>query len=168
MKIAVCRTKVGSSAEAIYNAFINSLMMYGDTWVPVTCHKGFLSQEAIDRLEECDMSMQVCEGHLRDKDGKTRGSFFRSEMVEFQQLRNKRRLVFETGFVKNNTRLDIPPNQRYFQVGYDGMKGLAQCYNSNSPSDRWSTPQNVINFIFMYSEQTPLIFPKECQRESHQ
>jgi len=126
MIVGVCHTKV---PHVLYDAFIEGIKKHGDTHYDIVEHH----PEWRKVLRMCDVSMQICEGHLRSEDGGVVGNAFRSKIREQQIKNKKRRLVFETGFIKN----DATSGESYFQVGYDGMKRSSVFYGENSPKDRW-------------------------------
>lgn len=126
MIVGVCHTK---TPHMIYENFIEGLKLYGDTYYDVV--ETYRDWRKV--LDMCDVSMQICEGHSRSKEGSVRGNGFRTMIQEHQNKRKKRRLVFETGFIKN----DSVSDEAYYQVGYDGMKRKSLCYEKQSPSDRW-------------------------------
>ena len=122
--VGICYTKNSPNAIAACDAFAEGVEAAGDSHIKV------LSERTVRLLSRCDISVQVCDYN------KHCGTDFRYHISRIQKVQNKRRIVIDTGFIKNK-RSDENDLNRYMQIGYDGIKRNAKCYNQNSSQDRW-------------------------------
>ena len=124
MIVGICYTKDSPNAIAACDAFAEGVEAAGDSHIKV------LSERTVGSLSRCDVSVQVCDYN------KHCGIDFRYHINRVQKAQGKRRIIIDTGFVKNK-RSDEADLNRYMQIGYDGIKRNAKCYNQNSSQDRW-------------------------------
>lgn len=122
--VGVCYTKNSPNAIAACDAFYEGVQAVGDYAVKILTPKG------LHAVKSCDATVQVCDyNHHCGKD-------FRYYLNRYAQASNTRRIIIDTGFVKNK-RSDENDLERYMQVGYDGIKRKAKCYAKGSSQDRW-------------------------------
>jgi hypothetical protein len=123
--VGVCYTKNSPNAVAACDAFCEGVEAAGDYYVKIFNEKG------LRNLSECDASVQVCDYN------KHCGIDFRYHLNRISKLTKTRRIIIDTGFVKNK-RCDDNDLDRYMQIGYDGIKRHAKCYAEDSSLDRWA------------------------------
>ena len=124
LKVGICYTKDSPNAIAACDAFAEGVVVAGDSYVKI------FSERTVRLLPACDVSLQVCDYN------KHCGVDFRYHVNKIQKVQNKRRIVIDTGFFRNK-RSSESDLDRYMQVGLDGIKRNASCYNENSSQDRW-------------------------------
>ena len=125
MQVGICYTKNSANAIAACDAFCEGVEATGDHYVKIFNSKG------LRNLSACDVSVQVCDYN------KHCGVDFRYNLNKIARATSTRRIIIDTGFVKNK-RSDDNDLDRYMQVGYDGIKRNAKCYAKGSSLDRWA------------------------------
>jgi hypothetical protein len=134
MKIAICHTKLiaGQMAEA----FSLGIIKNGDSVEHVK------SKSDINKLEECDISFQIAEATRYEmycfysKPDKMKiGGYLKVAVKNKQKELNKKRIILDCGILFDDRYRSL--KKRYFSVGINGIKGGAEFYNKNSPSDRF-------------------------------
>ena len=123
MKIAVGYTKNRLATLAVINALAHGFKAHGDT-----SHK----IKQIADLKDDDYDAAVQYGEWNNGSNKVRKAIH-----NLCKETKTRKIIADLGLLLTdrataNTNLD-----RYTYIGYDKFKGLANCYNNNSPSDRW-------------------------------
>ena len=119
MKVGICFTKNTKDGTALTKAFAAGVVATGDKAVYIKTAKDVKS------LVECDVSFQVCQ----ETPGiKSPEDTLRHKIQKHQTKHNKRRIIADTNL--------IPTAEKYWSIGYDGVKGAAEFYNENSSSDR--------------------------------
>ena len=124
MQVGICYTKDSPNAIAACDAFSEGVRAVGDYTVKILNAKG------LHAVKNCDVTVQVCDYN------KHCGKDFRYYLNKYTKATGTRRIVLDTGFVKNK-RSDENDLDRYMQVGYDGIKRNAKFYAKGSSLDRW-------------------------------
>jgi hypothetical protein len=131
MKVAICHTKL--TAKPMIEAFSLGIIKNGDLVEHVE------SKADIYKLKKCDISFQIAEVtryemfcfHSNLDEIKKEGYLKVAVKKEF----NKKRMILDCGILADDRHR--PLKKRYFSIGVDGVKGGAEFYNKNSPSDRF-------------------------------
>lgn len=147
MKIAICHTKIGNDANAVYQGLEAGAKRHGDT--PIHCYsaQGFRDSRADvaimisyphfsrpDRLiEEYDFLQKEDVSHRIDS---SPINIFRREVLSFCNNNSIRPIFIDSGIIKCS-RERKGSKDNYYQVGYDCIKGLGIYYNDNMPDDRF-------------------------------
>jgi hypothetical protein len=156
MRIALLNTKDTHRARYILECFREGAASHGDEcfWVQDTGDMAL--------LERADVGVQVCAAnrHASDPLGK-----FRSDAEARMKDLGKRLLIVDTGFVKSQydhemalaTGVRVAPfdvkkpetfkavdTLVYYELGYDGIKGLADHCNRGVGPDRWNVLRRPI------------------------
>ena len=141
MKVAICCVKQKPDAVNCLKAFSDGVEKMEDE--PVWMAASY-QQLLEDFLIDTDVSVQVADSHptLVNKqlvylsyDPKDRTVHnFRRGIKEIQGRLNKRRIIIDAGLLYYDKQLG---DNRYYVIGFDGMKTYEMFYNENSPPDRW-------------------------------
>jgi hypothetical protein len=156
MRIALLNTKDTPRARYILECFREGAASHGDEcfWVQ--------DQGDMGLLDRADVGVQVCAAnrHAADPLGK-----FRSDAEARMRGLGKRVLIVDTGFVKSqyDHELALATGVRvaafdvkkpdtfkavdtliYYELGYDGIKGLADHCNQGVGPDRWNVLRRPI------------------------
>jgi hypothetical protein len=125
MQVGICYTKDSANGIAACDAFYKGVQAVGDSAIQILNPKG------LHAIKNCDVTVQVCDYN------KHSGKDFRYYLNQYTKASNTRRIIIDTGFVRNK-RSDDNDLDRYMQVGYDGIKRKANCYAKGSSQDRWT------------------------------
>ena len=125
MNIGICYTKNSANAIAACNAFTKGVEACGDSTVSL------FNNKSLGSLAGCDAVLQVCDYN------KHCGKDFRYYIKERCKALGKKRIILDTGFVKNK-RYNESDLDRYMQVGIDNIKRLGASYAKGSSQDRWT------------------------------
>jgi hypothetical protein len=167
VRVALLHTKDSPRAKYLLDCFAKGVAAAGDTPFWLT-HEANLSAE----LQTADVAVQICGAnrHYHNDVGRLRVD---AETIMRQQ--KKRIIVIDSGFVKNQSELElVDPNKRffdlqnpatypaadrrtYYQIGYDGIKSRAACYNAKSPANRWRALGVVIQPWRTYGQHILLL-----------
>lgn len=153
MRIALITTKETPRAHYFMECFQAGARQHGDTCVTVS------RADDLDILRSVDCGVQVCMVNYRPG-GDPIGEFRRRVWTLLGNL-GKRRLVFDTGFVKNQydyaarqlagtapktfsmadpSTYAIADGEIYYELAFDGIKGLGDhCCTGSEDSGRWRT-----------------------------
>lgn len=153
MKILLCLTKQTERGKYILESFAKGCREHGDRtqWL-------LSVQDADEYVRECDVAVQICTSN--EHDNRPGSPAFRHHIRKRLDKHGKRCIVIDSGFLKTQTDLelaeDVSKSSRpfntgiratfdrvdesvYYQVGYDGLKGVADYYNEDSPPGRWQS-----------------------------
>lgn len=149
MKIALLNTKPTPRARYLLDCFRLGLQQHGDEGIWVNDAKD------LHRLDTVDVGVQVCMPN-RNHDGDPL-DHFRLDAWAAMVKRNRRVLVLDTGFVKNQydlarqmktrPRFHVDEPKTYstvdklihYELAFDGIKGFGDhCITPNTPPDRWN------------------------------
>ncbi len=124
-KVAICYTKQNTNGIAACDAFAKGIELCGDTAVKI------FNESQLNKLKLCGVSVQVCDAnrHMQNT--------FRPAITRLTKKLGIRRIIIDSGFMKNNRFDDDNITQRYMAVGFDGIKNNGQYYNKDSPPDRF-------------------------------
>lgn len=125
MLVGVCYTKDSPNGIAACDAFYEGVQAVGDSAIKILTPKG------LHAVKNCDVTVQVCDYN------KHCGKDFRYYLNQYTKASDTRRIIIDTGFVKNKRSNDNDLD-RYMQVGYDGIKRNGKSYAKGSSLDRWS------------------------------
>ena len=122
MLVGICCTKSQPDTNKIYKSFRIGIENFGDDVI-------FMKDINEKKIEECDVTIQCSEYNKY-------GAY--KKFNKFRKIlkdKSKRRIIVDTGFIRNiRSRLG---HNGYYAVGFDGIKGLGNYYNNDSPRDRW-------------------------------
>ena len=141
MKVAICCVKQKPDSVNCLKAFSEGVEKMEDE--PVWMAASY--QQLLENfLTDTDVSVQVADTHptlvknqlvwlTYDPEDRTVHNFRRG-IKEIQKRLNKRRIIIDAGLLHYDKQLG---DDRYYVIGFDGIKTHAMFYNENSPPDRW-------------------------------
>lgn len=151
--VGICHSKDTLRAHHLFDCFQQGVISSGDNVIWIDKY-----DNAEKLLDKVDVAVTVCYKNRWHKN--VIESKFRELVIDGMKQRNKRVIVIDTGFVQNQTQLEIRTgygrDQKnplfdidrvdtyknvlqniYYEIGLDGLKRYANYYNENSPNDRW-------------------------------
>ena len=129
MLVGICHTKIKADATALTNAFKRGIESQGDKVIEIPHVKDLW------KLENCDVSFQVCDQHFSDREAGGLQKFDGNNFRAGTKLFKKNRIILDAGFIKHGKQFHF--NEAYYSININSIKRFGTSHTKNSPPDRW-------------------------------